>query len=80
MSIGPHTTYGVTGDKWGTVDRIEPTGLLPIKMPDGEVVEPFIYHVKWDHAPLNEIGYPLNGNMLESKSAVERLGEISDDE
>jgi hypothetical protein len=79
MSVGDLTTYGVTGDKWGTVEKVEPTGLPATKFPDGQIVEPFIYHVKWDAAGLNEIGHPLLGHMLDAKSAVERLGEIAED-
>lgn len=73
------STTGVTGHKWGTVSKVEPTGLPPTQMPTGLEVEAFLYHVKWDDMDLNEVAHPLLGYMLEAKSAVERLGEITDE-
>ena len=87
MRVQGHKTYGVTGHRWGTVSRVELTGMkmpttldIPRNLKPGEEYRPptkdgMLVYVRWDG--MGEVdSQPYLELQLEVESAVARLGDI----
>jgi hypothetical protein len=91
MRVQGHKTYGVTGNRWGTITRVEPTGMLmpttldiPRDIKVGETYHPptkdgTLIYVRWDGLA-EEDTQPYLELQLEVESAVARLGDILDED
>jgi hypothetical protein len=87
MRVRGHKTYGVTGQRWGTVVKVEPTGGkmpvtldIPTNIKVGETYHPplkdgFLIYVQWDGQDEADAQGYLEFQ-LEVESAVARLGDI----